>query len=187
MKPEAVLAIEHMKTTIDQIQKKLRETEFFLAKMTDQEARAFGDKEPFDFYLSAFLSAGMSVRDGLFKGQIPDPNRTITEWRSRWKKTRTEGELCLFDFMGKDRDVEVHGSGSRRKPKEEPFTVFGNSYSDKSGTLTIFAAPATGPTFVCKSAYYFIIGGTDRNVIEATNEYLVLLNHMVAEFCRACE
>jgi hypothetical protein len=37
----------------------VREADFFVGKMGEQERRAFGDKEPFDFYLSAFLSAAV--------------------------------------------------------------------------------------------------------------------------------
>ena len=47
---------------LDRIEKKLREADFFLNKMREQERSAFGDREPFDFYLSAFLSAGMTIR-----------------------------------------------------------------------------------------------------------------------------
>src|SRR6201987_4938645 len=46
---------------LERIEKKLREARFFFGKMINQESRAFGDKEPFDFYLSAFLSAGRTV------------------------------------------------------------------------------------------------------------------------------
>jgi hypothetical protein len=37
-----------------QVQKKLREARFFLDQMREQERRAFGDKERFDFYLARF-------------------------------------------------------------------------------------------------------------------------------------
>jgi hypothetical protein len=46
---------------IDSIEKKLREAQFFLGQMREQERRAFGDREPFDFFLSAFLSAVRTV------------------------------------------------------------------------------------------------------------------------------
>jgi hypothetical protein len=49
--------------TIETGEKKLREAHRFLNEMRAQEQKAFGDKEPFDHWLSAFLSAGMSVRD----------------------------------------------------------------------------------------------------------------------------
>jgi hypothetical protein len=38
------------------IEKKLREAGFFLNQMRDRESSANGDKEPFDFYLSAPVS-----------------------------------------------------------------------------------------------------------------------------------
>jgi hypothetical protein len=50
---------------IESAEKKLREAKFFLNKMIEQERGAFGDKEQFGFYLSAFLSAATSVRGAL--------------------------------------------------------------------------------------------------------------------------
>ena len=47
--------------SIERAEKKLREAQFFLDKMRDQHARAFGEKEPIDFYLSAFLNAAKTV------------------------------------------------------------------------------------------------------------------------------
>ena len=38
---------------------------------------AFGDKEKFDFYLSAFLNAGMSVRDAFHVEQDRKRNEAI--------------------------------------------------------------------------------------------------------------
>ena len=43
---------------VEKAERKLREAKFFLDKMRDRERLAFGDKETFDFYLSAFLNAG---------------------------------------------------------------------------------------------------------------------------------
>ena len=40
------------------VHKKLAEAHFFLGKMTQQERRVVGDRQPFDYYLSAFLNAG---------------------------------------------------------------------------------------------------------------------------------
>jgi hypothetical protein len=37
------------------------EAQFFVDKMTKQEPRIMGDRKPFDYYLSAFLSAGRAV------------------------------------------------------------------------------------------------------------------------------
>jgi len=43
------------------VHKKIAEAHFFLGKMTEQEPRIIGDKEPFDYYLSAFLNAARTV------------------------------------------------------------------------------------------------------------------------------
>jgi hypothetical protein len=46
------------------VHKKISEAGFFLGRMTEEERRVGGDeREPFDYYLSAFLSASMSVRE----------------------------------------------------------------------------------------------------------------------------
>ena len=44
------------KMDLAKIEKKLREAGFFLNQMPDRESSAYGDKEPFDFYLSAPVS-----------------------------------------------------------------------------------------------------------------------------------
>jgi hypothetical protein len=43
------------------VEKKVREAEFFLMKMRQQESPTSGDREPFDFYHSAFLNAADAV------------------------------------------------------------------------------------------------------------------------------
>ena len=64
---------------VEKAERKLREARFFLDKLRKQECRAFGDKEPFDFYLSAFLNAGTSFR-GTFRVRTPRPRpRTWTK------------------------------------------------------------------------------------------------------------
>ena len=47
-----------MVEAVNVFEKKLQEAQSFLDKMRDQERKAFGDKEAFDHYLSAFPSAG---------------------------------------------------------------------------------------------------------------------------------
>jgi hypothetical protein len=80
----------------EKAERKLREAKFFLDKMRDQECRAFGDKEPFDFYLSAFLNAGTSFR-GEFKVR-QDRNRTdaIKAWRKAWEDGLSQDDNALY-------------------------------------------------------------------------------------------
>ena len=46
---------------VEGVEKKLREARFFLDRMSEHERMPFDNKEPFDFYLSAFLGAGRTV------------------------------------------------------------------------------------------------------------------------------
>jgi hypothetical protein len=69
---------------IQNAKKKLREARFFLNHMIEQERKA-GDEEPFDFYLSAFLNAGMSVRDAFHVEQDRNRNNAIKAWKKVWE------------------------------------------------------------------------------------------------------
>jgi hypothetical protein len=50
--------------------------------MLEEEPRITGDKQPFDYYLSAFLNAAMSVRGGFQIRQNRPRNDAIKEWRA---------------------------------------------------------------------------------------------------------
>jgi hypothetical protein len=171
---------------LEQVEKKLREADFFLAKMHEQERRAFGDKEPFDFFLSAFLNAARTG-DKLLGHQQGATYRT---WRQAWDARLSPGEKCLIEFMIKDRNVDVHGRGSRRRVKSEQIPVSGGApYSDNSGTLTVAAPPRTlmpdkvrPDATIFKPSYRFTIAGTERGATEACAEYLSLLSRMVEQF-----
>jgi hypothetical protein len=65
---------------IENVDKKLREAKFFLAKMVEQEGRACSDKEEFDFYLSAFHSAARAVDYRLRHEQ----GAIYRAWRKTW-------------------------------------------------------------------------------------------------------
>jgi hypothetical protein len=162
---------------LDRVEKKLREARFFLDKMRDQEAKAFGDKEPFDFFLSAFLNAALSAQHGFTKA-------ADVAWRKAWDKDHP-AQNRLRKFMQEDRRVEVHGSGSGRGVKTEEIKVSsGDTYSDSSGTLTVSSSFLLGndPAVIRKPSYSFTIEGAERIATEACEEYLELLERMVAEF-----
>jgi hypothetical protein len=163
------------------IEKKLREAGFFLNQMRDRESSAFGDKEPFDFYLSACLGAARSVDYRL----IHEHRLTYKAWRKKWNRTLTPQERRLIKFMVDDRNVEVHESGSSRGVKTEEINIVGGSYSDKSGTTEVFGPPGVSPAYIVKPAYFFTIAGIDRKATEACAEYLALLKRMLAEFTAA--
>jgi hypothetical protein len=169
---------------IEIVEKKVREARFFLDKMKKQEQRAFGDKEPFDFYLSAFLNAGMSVRTGFHVRQDRARDAPIKAWRESWEQALPSEERGLFKFMLRDRVAEVHDTGSRVKKKIEEVPVLGELYLEE-GTKTkleTLAPPGAPPASIRRPAYTFIIEGTEHKAMDACAKYLELLNGMVAAF-----
>jgi hypothetical protein len=162
---------------------KLREARFFFDKMIVQERQAFGDREPFDFYLSAFLSAAKSV-DYRLRHQH---KTTYPAWRKKWDAKLTAEQRRLIKFMVDDRNLEVHESGSGRGVKDEKVRLPGGTYSDGFGTVTMSGPPMVlgyGPheSHVIKRAYYFTIDKVERKATAVCGEYLLLLERMVAEF-----
>ena len=170
------------------IEKKLEEARAFLNGMRDQEQRAFGDKQPFDHYLSAFLSAGMSVRDAFHAEQDRKRDPAIKKWKETWEAQLTPQQKSIYEFMRKDRNREVHRSGSRRLIETKQIKVgVGGTYSDKSGTLNVMGCPSpllgadTGAT-ISMPQYVFDINGVKRLVTEVCAEYLSLLDQMAADY-----
>jgi hypothetical protein len=175
---------------LQNVEKKLREVRFFYERMIDQESRAFGDKEPFDFFLSAFLSASKTVDYRLRH----EHDAAYQPWREKWNSTLTAQEARLIEFMVDHRNLDVHESGTGHGVKNEKIAVSG-TYADKSGTVTISAPPLVlgGPqqnpsaAFVIKPTYNFTVDGVERKATEACGEYLVLLERMLKKFEADCD
>ena len=70
---------------IPKTQKKLRETRFFFSRLRKKGEAFVGDPEEFEFYLSAFLSAGRSVTFAL---QAEEKAR-YDSWYPGWVKILT--------------------------------------------------------------------------------------------------
>ena len=162
---------------LPRVDKKLREARFFLSKMSEQESLAFGDREPFDFFLSGFLGATRTVDYRLRKEQPP----LYPQWRARWDTGLTTAQAALMKFLIDDRNEEVHGVGSCRSEKTVKVPV-GNRYHDASGTVYAWGPPGATNALLHKPAYGFIIDGVERKVTEACDEYLGLLRDMVFQF-----
>jgi hypothetical protein len=167
---------------LSRIHRKIGEAHFFLRKMIEQEPRFVGDKEPFDYYLSAFLSAAMSVRGGFQIRQDRPRNTAIKAWRAQWERNLSAEERSLYDFMRKDRVDEVHDSGSSRNVGQEGVEFGIGTHPLDGGTLTIGGIFGTPPTVVYRPTYSFTIDRTDRKVTEACGAYLALLQRMVTDF-----
>jgi len=156
--------------------------------MRDQEQRAFAGTEPFDHYLSAFLSAGMSLRGAFHVKQDRARNETVKKWKANWEAQLTPEQRCVYDFLQEDRNSEVHDTGSRRIVESKEIKVpVGGTYSDKSGTLKAMGSPTVLLGIDTSSAtsipeYFFEIGGVKRRVTEVCAEYFNLLEQMVAHY-----
>jgi hypothetical protein len=86
---------------------KIAEAHFLLGKMTEQEPRIIGDKEPFDYYLSAFLSAAMSVRGSFHVRQNGERHKVPKRGGRAWENNHTPDEKQLYEFMRVDRVAET--------------------------------------------------------------------------------
>jgi hypothetical protein len=172
--------------SIERAEKKLREAQFFLDKMRDQHARAFGDKEPIDFYLSAFLNAAKTVDYMLARatGQGKRAKRTYEHWRKVWERGLPAPSAVLHEFLAIDRDLEVHDAGSQRVAGTTELPMHNSEYSDASGTLQVSAAICTPypAATLQKPRYTFTIDGVEREAAEACAAYLELVKQKVARF-----
>jgi hypothetical protein len=170
----AIDAKSESEMDITQVNKKIAEARFFLRKMAEYERRIIGDREPFDYYLSAFLSAGRTIDYRLRHEQ----SALYTHWREAWDAHLTPEESCLIKFMVDDRNDEVHESGSSRTIAQDAVEFSIGTHHVDGGTLTIGGHPGIAD----KPTYYFTIGGVERKATEACVEYLELLQRMVTQF-----
>jgi hypothetical protein len=160
------------------VHKKTAEPRFFLGKMTEQERRVGGDdREPFDFYLSAFLSAGRTVDYRLRHEQAG----IYPAWRTAWDASLTPQEKSLIKFMVDDRNIEVHESGSSRSVDREG-VVLGIGEHRLPGGMHVVSGPVGTTVEIQTNVYNFTIDGAERKATEACAANLALLQRMVAQF-----
>jgi hypothetical protein len=159
------------------IHTKIAEADFFLRKMTERERQLFGDREHFDYYLSAFLNAGRTI-DWRLRHEQPS---TYPQWRNRWNQ-RNPSEDKRMEFMHGDRAEEVHASGSSRSVAQEGIEFGIGTHHIEGATIMIAGPPDMPPAVTYKPTYNFTIDGVERKVIEACAAYLASLQRLLAEF-----
>ena len=93
---------------IPKTQKKLREAKFFLGRMSEALRSIKLEKEDFEFFLSAFLSAGRSVTFVLRAEQAD----VYQQWYDGWQKALDAENRELLEFMNQQRIAEVHRRGA---------------------------------------------------------------------------
>ena len=172
---------EKAKLELIRVYKKLAEAQFFLGKLREQDCKLIGDKQPFDYYLSAFLSAGRTVDYRLRHEQAA----IYPAWRTTWDASLTPEEKSLIKFMVDDRNVEVHASGSSRSVAQEGVKFPIGTHHVEGGTIDVGGPPGMEPAVILKPTYNFTIVGAERNAIEACASYLALLQRMVDSFAAA--
>jgi hypothetical protein len=163
---------------MDRIRNKLREATFFLGNLAERSRLAFGDREEFDFYISAFLSAARSL-DYRFRHE---EGPTYSTFRAAWDTAFSTDGQALVKFMVDDRNLEIHEGGSSRVQAEERVAI-GSSYRDASGTVTV-AAPIGVPTELVKHTFSFLMNGKPVPVVESCASYLEILKQLVADYFR---
>ena len=174
----ALWALQDVLMDLSAAEKKLREARFFLDRMREQELRAFGDKEPFDFYLSAFLNGARTVQYRMVH-EAARAGLSYKRWREGWEGAH-QSAANLIKFLVRDRDMEVHERGSGRSAGTESIES-GDSYSDSSGTVFVSGPPGVPPA-TTRTRYEFTVNDTTRTVTETCTEYVNLIGQMLADF-----
>ena len=171
---------------IPNTQKKLRETKFFLGNLSKAARSPHLDREDFDFYLSAFLSAGRSVT--LFLQYEQKASYDI--WFMNWCRTLGEGERKLLEFSNAQRVAAVHKQAPEIQSDIEmmPLTKFEAEYKPNNiswMTSGCFGPPGIPTPEMGVMVYYFEIEGKKEKVIDICKQYLALLERLVQELDQA--
>jgi hypothetical protein len=170
-------------------EKKLREAKFFLGWMGNAAKSMDMEREDFEFYLSAFLSAGRSVT---FVLQVGDKAR-YDAWFPGWKSALPDSDQELLQFMNDQRVSELHQLGAAVEGviEEVPMSVIER---DRDHTHPAYGPHLFGihqgdppgipePT-MGRRAHYFNAGGVREKAIETCKRYAGLLEKLVQDFRR---
>jgi hypothetical protein len=160
------------------IQKKLRETRYFLNLIGTASRRRSGDPEEIGFLLSAFLSASRPITDLL-------DNRQHRAWLETWKKGRTAKEQDLLEFMRKQRNVEVHleGADTATSIQFVPIWEMNRGRTDHPAYHVSWCVmPGMEPPKIAVTERQFELSGTKVEVVIVCAELVKLLSDLVADF-----
>jgi hypothetical protein len=160
---------------IPRTQKKLRETQFFMSKLMQEAGSENLDREDFSFYLSAFLTAGRSVRDVLKK-----ENSASYTWCRNWEKALSPGEQRLLRFMQKQRNMEVHELGAKTQD-DVSMVPLAHSHTH-SPLLGVFLDEGS---WIGQKVYYVTFNGKKEKAVDVCTRYLDLLVRLVNGFGHA--
>ena len=160
--------------------KKLTEAQFFFDLLsTEGRPLAYGDH--FDFYLSAFLSAGRSVTYVLQK----EEKEPYDAWHPDWEQNCiSTDEQALLDFMNHQRVSTIHRTGAEfhLSHTEIPMEQFLQEVTHRGWDVYIHqGVPGTrSPNQIGKVRTFPALDNED--VVVTCRKYLDLLCRMVSEF-----
>ncbi len=160
------------------MQKKLREVRYFLRHLHSVAQREVGDSEEFEFLLSAFLSASISITD-------PLDSRKHRTWFESWRQGRTTREQVLLEFVRIQRNLEVHREGAETElsVRYVPLTELRtNRHGHPAYGFHWFAPPGTPPPSVGVNVHEFELGGTKVQAYDTCREVTELLGELVGAF-----
>lgn len=160
------------------IRKKLREVCYFLHQMQAAAQREVGDPEEFEFLLSAFLSASISITD-------PLNSRKYRTWFDGWQQGRTTREQKLLEFIRIQRIAEVHKHGAKTELVVQyiPIVELRTNRQGHPAYGFYWSGPLeTPPPSVGISVYEFELGGTKAEAYKTCREVTELLGELAKAF-----
>jgi hypothetical protein len=160
------------------MRKKLREVRYFLRQLDGVARREIGDPEEFEFLLSAFLSASVSITG-------PLDSRKYGTWFEAWRQGRTMQEQDLLDFVRIQRNLEVHREGAETElsVRYVPMTELRmNQQGNPAYGFHWSAPPGTPPPSVGVNVHEFKLGGTKVQAYDTCCEVTELLDKLVGVF-----
>lgn len=164
---------------LDVMRKKLREAHYFLHQMQTVSQREVGDPEEFEFLLSAFLSASISITD-------PLDSRRYRAWFEAWRKTRTPQEPELLEFMRVQRIAEVHRDGADVDVTVHFVPVTKVRYSGQGHPAHYgfqwWGPPDVPPPTVGVNVHHFQLGSTQVEALDTCRAFGELLHELVSTF-----
>lgn len=167
---------------IERTKKKLREAQFFLAKLQrESQTRPPSEPEATEFYLSAFLSAARSVTFAL---QYEEKNKYDT-WFPGWLERRTSDERKLLDFL------KIQRNYAQKRGRAEVTSAWQYVPVTKARweqgahpayEVRWWGPPGTPPPEVGVLLYRFRGAGDDTDVTATCDRGLGLLTGLVQAF-----
>lgn len=165
---------------ISATKKKLAEAQFFFDRLS-REGRPLAPGVHFDFYFSAFLSAGRSVTFVLRK----EEKEAYDAWFPDWKRNCiSTDDQDLLKFMNDQRVNAIHMTGAEfhLSHTEIPMEQFMQEVSHRGWQMFMHqGVPGTRPPNQIGKVRTFP-ARDNQDVVAACRKYLELLCRLVSEF-----